>query len=122
MSRGRRRLLADLCLIVLLIALGAFLLFQRGAEGSTVEIRVNGELYGSHALSADKRIDIVKNDVLLGTAVIEDGTVRVENALCDGKDCEKSGRISEVGRCIVCLPCGVTVTVKGDGGLDGVTG
>lgn len=122
MNKGRRRLLADLCLVMLLIALGVLLLFTGGRSGSAVEIRINGELYGSYPLEADNRIEILKDGELLGVAVIEDGTVRMEEAVCPGKDCEKSGRIKESGKCIVCLPCGVTIAVTGEGGLDGVTG
>ncbi len=36
--------------------------------------------------------------------VVEDGTVRVDQADCPNQDCVDQGEISEVGRQIICLP------------------
>lgn len=49
--------------------------------------------------------------------------VWVERSSCPGQDCLHTGRITQAGQCIVCLPEQVTVLLQGgSGGPDAVLG
>lgn len=122
MKIDKKYFVRDIALIFVLLALGLLMLLPKGHKGQTVEIRVDGVLYGSYALSTDKSITIEKDGSYLGTAVIKGGKVYMKNAVCDGQDCVKRGTVWRSGQCILCLPSGISISVKGQGGLDGVTG
>jgi len=122
MNSDKKRIFRDIVLIAVLLAVGIGLVFLPQAEGNTVEIRIDGELYGSYSLREERHVPIEKDGTILGTAVIENGCVYMENAACKGKDCQKTGRISSAGRCILCLPQGIGIYVVGENELDGVTG
>ncbi len=58
------------------------------------------------------------------TLHVENGTIRVLESGCPGKDCVRQGTISLDGESIVCLPSRVIISVRSDSssGLDGVAG
>ena len=100
--------------VVLLAAAGLFLLFllPPSQSGSlTVEIRQDGQLLESLPLDQDQRIT-VEGDYT-NVILIEDGQVRVESSTCPGGDCVHSGKISRVGRSVVCLPNRVEIRIVG---------
>lgn len=94
--------------IALVIALG-------GRKGETVFVTKDGET-AAYPLGENRTIDFGSLKV-----VIEDGSVFVTGSTCPDKLCEKTGRISESGRSIVCLPAGIVVRI-GDSEFDAVTG
>ena len=53
--------------------------------------------------------------------VVSDGTVRVEDADCPDKICEKSGAISKAGQTIVCLPNRVVIKILGKGEVEAIS-
>ena len=109
-------------LIVLLLTAGIALMLLPKETGNTVELRIDGELYGSYDLNSDRSVKIEKDGALLGEAVIEQGEVYMKSAECQGGDCVKQGGISRKGQCILCLPQGISIYIVGQGELDGVTG
>ena len=87
-----------------------------------VLVTIDGELYGSYALSEDREEDI---DTKYGDnhLSIRDGFAQVTEADCPDGLCMYQGRISENGEMNVCLPHHLIVEViSGDGGgQDGVS-
>lgn len=106
----------DILLIVVLLAAGLIgLLAVRAAQsgaGATVEITVDGEVYGDYDLDKDQTIEI-KNDLGYNKVVIADGTVDVTDADCRDKICVNHAKISKDNETIICLPHKLVVEIKG---------
>ncbi len=100
-------------LVVSLIALG-ILLFNR-EEGQSVTVEVDGERVATYPLSVDGEYVLNGGTNIL---VIEGGRAYMKEAECPDKTCVKKGGVKYSGESIVCLPNRVTVTVRGDGGVD----
>lgn len=81
-------------------------------KGEEAAIYINGELYRRLPLSEDASL-VVESEFGTNTVVIERGTVRVTDADCDGKDCEKD-TISKTARSIVCLPNRLSIIIEGE--------
>lgn len=113
-SRGGRRIKNDVVFIaaLLLVAclLGAGYLLLRG-EGDTVEVTVDGKVWGVYPLDEDRRVEISvgENRNLL---IIRGGKAYVAEASCPDGICAAHRPISKEGESIVCLPNRVVVTVK----------
>lgn len=100
--------------VVALTALVVWLSYRKA--GATVEIVAEG--YAAvFPLDEDRTVEL---DGL--TVVIEGGSVYVTAASCPDKVCEHTGRIRHENQSIVCLPLRVTVTIRGDGAINGSTG
>ncbi len=121
MKLEKKHIVRDFALVFALLALAFGLSFFEGEQGNTVEIYADGRLYASYPLN-ENRSFTVETEYGKNTVVVENGTVRVSEASCGGKDCVKSGRISKTAQCISCLPNKFTVTVIGKTTVDGVTG
>ena len=115
---GGRRLRNDIIFIavllvaVSLIGLGYF--FLRG-EGDTVEVSVDGEVFGEYSLSIDREVEI-KTELGYNLLVIKNGEAEVEIASCPDGICSAHRPISKEGESIVCLPNKVVVTVRASEG------
>ncbi len=107
---------ADLVLfaLCLLAALSLPLLFGARERGSQVRVTVEGKLYGTWPLSEDARIEI-RRDGHTNILVIEDGSLRMEEADCRSQVCVRTGRVSLTGQTIVCLPARVAAEITGGG-------
>ena len=105
--------------LVLLLAIigGAMLIFRQ--EGAFVEIKVDGQIYGTYPLNENKIIEI-KTEKGYNIVVIENGTARVEDASCPDGVCSSHRPISFVGASILCIPNKVVVSIasENDEGLD----
>ncbi|MBO4421828.1 MAG: NusG domain II-containing protein [Clostridia bacterium] len=112
-----KTVLRDVILIITLLAVSAslFLIFnaKKGA-GRSFEITVNGRLYGTYPLDADRVIDVDG----LCTVEVKDGSVSVTDAACPGKQCVHSRPIRKSGERIICLPQGVVIRVSGEADAD----
>ena len=108
----------DILLIALLLALvGLTLYFALSPEeGTFAEIYLDGKLYRTVSLKEDCTVELVGLKV-----VVSDGKVRVEEATCPDKLCEKRGAISRAGESIVCLPARVVVKIAGKGEVEAIT-
>ena len=116
----------DIVMIVVLLVIagaGALYLFAFRPSGDTVQVTVDGELYGVYALSQPLTEDIRTgdDDSRLNRLVIRDGRAYVESASCPDGICAAHRPIFRQGESIVCLPHRVVITVvteHGDGSPD----
>ena len=105
--------------LILAIVVVATLVFRK--EGSSVEVTVNGKLYGKYSLAVDRTIEIRsgENGENYNILVIENGKAYVSDANCPGLDnyvfkCTNQRPIQHVGRSIACNEHGVVVSISGD--------
>ena len=122
-SAGKKKLKNDLLMIAaLLIAvslIGVCVYFFR-TDGDSVEVRVDGKLYGTYALDEDVTVEIRtgENDEHVNVLVIKDGRASISRADCPDGICSSHKPIWREGESIVCLPNRVTVTVVTDSSGD----
>jgi hypothetical protein len=100
---------------VLLVVLGAacayFYVWNR-TDGSTVEITIDGALFGTYDLTADTEISIPGGDGAVTNVLrISGGEAKMIEADCPDKLCMHQNAISLAGENIVCLPNKVVCTV-----------
>lgn len=110
----RKPRLADILLMVGLALAGAFILlmaFLMGQGGAFAEVRVNGSIYGTYALSEDRTVEI-KGEGGNNLLVIKNGKASMSEADCPDKLCVRQGEISLKGQSIICLPHKVVVEIK----------
>ena len=93
-------------------------MFFLNSDGETVQITVDGELYGEYSLHEDKTIKINETNMLR----IKDGSAKMVEADCPDQICVHQRNISKNGETIICLPNKVVVTVcSGESShLDGI--
>lgn len=98
-------------LLIFALAGGTLLLFRE--EGSSVEVKIDGELYGVYSLSKDQRIEIRtgENGEQYNVLVIKDGRAYVESASCPDGICASHRPISYKGASIICLPNKVVIAI-----------
>ena len=106
----------DVVMIILLLVLagaGALYLFAFRGSGDTVNVTVDGELYGVYALS-EPRVEEIRTEEdgsRLNRLVIRDGKAYVESASCPDGICAAHRPVFRRGESIVCLPHRVVITV-----------
>ena len=110
--------------IVLLLAAGVFLIpsFTKKETGDAY-IYTGGELYGIYDLSVATDIHIVNDNGIVNDIEISNGTVRMKNATCPGKQCMAAGYISRNNESICCAPAGLIIVIRSsrEDGYDAVT-
>lgn len=105
-------------LLILAIIGGCLLLFRK--EGSSVKITIDGQPFGIYSLNENQTVE-VRTEKGYNTVIIENGTVRVEEASCPDGICSSHRPIRFSGSSIICLPNKVVVSIDGEqneGGLD----
>ena len=111
---NKRRLFADLLLVLALLAvsLSAFFIIRHAKEaGRVVAVLTDGEYVCEYSLLDDGEYPINGGTNLL---VIEGGEAYIASADCPDRLCVRSGRISLVGDRVVCLPNRVVIEIRGD--------
>ncbi len=106
---------ADIVLLCLLLVLGLVLsipAITQGSGGSSVVVRVDGEIYGTYSLTENRTITVNANGHL-NKININDGKVQMSEADCHNQLCVKQGSISAGNQVIVCLPNRVIVEIIG---------
>jgi len=111
---------ADVALFAALVLIGLAslgFLINGSSTGSTVNVTVDGEAYGSYPLSIDRVIDV---DTEFGhnQITISGGKVWISETDCSGHDCEHFGKISLAKQSIMCLPHRLIVTISGKTDVD----
>lgn len=107
--------------LALAAAVSAFFWFPGQSGEVLVELRQDGQLLGQYPLTQDRTVTV--GGEYTNTVVIENGAVWVETATCPGADCVHSGKISDPGRSIVCLPNRLEIRLVGGAGeVDMVVG
>ena len=99
------------CIAVLIIVSYGLRIHSMMNNGSTIEITVDGKVYGRYALEQDQRIPVEIDDETKNIVVIADGEAYMAEASCPDKLCIHQGRIESRSQSIVCLPNRVIVTV-----------
>ena len=112
LSPGKGDLAAVAAVLGAALALAAAFFLPRDATGQVlVEIRQDGAVVETCPLSQNRRIRVEED--YTNVIVVQDGAVWVESATCPGEDCVHSGKISQKGRSIVCLPNRVEIRLVG---------
>ena len=113
----------DVLLFVVLVALTLVLTATafgiRGKVGGTARIYVDNVLVKEMDLSKNDRY-VLETDEGYNIIVVQNGSVKVEEADCNDHTCVRQGKINRTGQTIICLPHGVKIVVlgKGQGGSD----
>lgn len=112
----------DIIIIIFLICLSLIpelifgVVLGKNYNRTYAEISVNGNILKKILLSehrGDEKIDI-KTASGYNTLEIKDQSIKVIDADCRDKICEKSDFISEPGQIIVCLPHKLMIEIKSD--------
>lgn len=109
----RKKLLRDIILIVVILAVGVVLLIvtgNHGKAGSYAIVMVRNNEIARYSLSTDGIYTINGGT---NTIEIKDGKVRMTEAECPNHLCVRQGWISFSGQSIVCLPNELSVTITG---------
>ncbi len=80
-----------------------------GGDGAEAVIRCGDETH-TVSLSTDREFTLE----ICGDTVFEisDGRIRIKNALCPDKHCEKTGFISSPSESIICVPEKIIITIN----------
>ena len=108
-----KKLLADLTLVLSLIVVGLFIFLMMElfkTPGAYVSVSVDGGESRLYPLDVDAEYSLNGGTNVL---VIKDGRAYMSHADCPDKVCVNSGRISNTGEKIICLPYKVFITVVG---------
>ena len=108
----------DFVLIGTLILASLAVFFLPKEPGKTVAVSVNGQTIATLPLDVDT-VYLLPDGC--GKVVIENGTVRMEEATCRDKICEHTGSVSRQGQTILCLPNRVCLKISGQE-VDAVVG
>ncbi len=111
----------DIVLISTIAVLALLLYFLFGyvfslESASSVQITVDGELYGEYKFSqiTDEKIIDVNTEFGRNTVIIDKGGAYVSYADCPDKVDVYSGRITNPGQIIICVPNRLSVQILGD--------
>ena len=116
---NRKRLLRDIVLILIILALSTLILIvtrSRKEQGAYVIVMVENTEIARYSMTVNGIYDINANNGKTNRIEIRDGRVRMIEASCPNHLCIRQSWISLEGQSIVCLPNKVIVTVHGTGG------
>ena len=100
--------------------------FSKSSSHRTAHIYLDGKLVESVDMETLKEPleKVIRCGKGYNTVRIDHDSVCVIDADCSGKDCVRSGKITQAGRPIACLPHHLLVIIQeeADTGYDGITG
>ena len=97
--------------IAVALILLVILKFANQESGTQIEIRVNGQTYGTYDLSRNQEIT-VDTEYGHNLVVIADGQAYMSEADCPDGYCKNQGKISHENETIVCLPHKLVVEIQ----------
>jgi hypothetical protein len=108
-------ILIGILLIIAVISYGAMTIWQKSntLDEAYVEVKLNGEIYGTYPLDEDLIQVIETADGEYNTLVIENGQASISEATCPDKICVNHRAVHYAGESVICLPHKLTVTVVG---------
>ena len=106
----------DFLLVALLLTLCFTPIFFIGQSGKTAEISINGVV--DYVLKLDEETTITLENI--GTVIVKDGKIHIENTTCNDHSCEKTGEIYRSGQSIICLPNRLVIRISGNSEVDGI--
>lgn len=106
--------------IVLLGSIAAAVIINLSGRGLRTAVIQCGDV--RHELALDKD-GLFRFDGIDAGFEVKNGKIRLTNASCPDKICEKTGYIGSSGQSIICVPNKITVAVVGsDGSVDVTVG
>lgn len=99
----------DFAIIALVLVL-ALIWSSASHKGGVAAVYIDGELYRKMPLDKDAQL-VINSEFGTNTLIIEEGTARVVNSDCPGRQCEKT-TVSETARSIVCLPNRLSIIIE----------
>lgn len=120
MSHPKKKFtLGDLCVIILLAVVCAgtfFFSFFGKHDASSFTVKAEDETIVC-SLSDEREFSLESNGYCL-TVIVNDGTVSVVSSDCPDKICVTTGKISEPGQAIICIPARVVIEISEGGESD----
>ena len=114
MKKNDLILIFGILILSLFFYLGMLIWQKSHADDSAyVEVKIDGEIYGTYPLDEDIRERIESADGGYNILVISDGKASIEEANCPDKICVNHRAVHYSGDSVVCLPHKLTVTVVG---------
>ncbi len=97
--------------IVACLAVAVLLCFLpgNGGDASCAEVYLNGKQIKTVDLTKDQTF--VVSDRYENVITVKNGEIFVSASDCPGEDCVHSGKISTLGRILVCLPNGLEIRI-----------
>lgn len=97
--------------LVVFLAVAVLLCFlpKDGKDAYYAEVYLNGKLVKTVDLNKAQSFSVT--DRYENRIVVEEGKIFIAESNCPGKDCVHSGKISTLGRILVCLPNGLEIRV-----------
>ena len=106
--------------IILLGSIAAIFIMNRSGNGSQTAVICCGDVRHELALDED---GLFRFDGIDAEFEVKNGKIRMTEASCPDKICEKTGYIGSSGQSIICVPNKITVAVVGsDEGTDVTVG
>lgn len=101
--------------VLFLVAVGIWIFGNRvlTKQGSYVQVRVDGEIYGTYELDEEQTIDIKIKEKTTNILQIEDGKADMMSADCPDQLCVHQNSISKENQTIVCLPNKIVAEIIG---------
>lgn len=111
-SQGKKRLIAELILVVLVlaVALPFVIFYATRPEGAAARVIVDGKLVGEYSLSVNAEYHLNGGTNIL---VIEDGKAYVSYADCPKQFCVNEGKKYKSGQTIACRHNKVVIEIVG---------
>ena len=108
-------ILIGILLIIAVLSYGIISFWQKSntKDDAYVEVKLDGEVYGTYPLDEDIVQVIETSDGEYNTLVIENGQASISEATCPDKICVHHRGIHYAGESVICLPHKLTVTVIG---------
>ncbi|MPM74401.1 hypothetical protein SDC9_121389 [bioreactor metagenome] len=111
---GRRDLILIGAIALLALALFGVSRLLNAGPAEMVVVTVDSQEYARLPLKEDARLLITAQRGQTNLLVIENSTARISEASCSNQVCVNTGRISEAGEIIVCLPHKVVVSIESE--------
>lgn len=105
MKKNDKILILIVCVIATLF--GGYHFLKKDVGVGTVEVQIDGSVYGIYSLQNDQVVDIDEHNQMK----IEDGTVTMTWATCPDQICVEHRAISREGESIICLPNKVVLSI-----------
>lgn len=103
--------------LIILGSLAVIFLLKNTRGGSKTAVITCGDIRRELSTETD---GVFRFEGIDAEFEVKDGKIRLINASCPDKLCEKTGFIGSPGQSIICVPNKITVSVGGDSGKESV--
>lgn len=124
-AKSNKFWLGVLATLLVISALGAWLVMTRTGTGTTAVITLDGtevERIDLARVTQTYTLSCTGKSGITNVVEVQPGAIRVKEADCPDRICVKQGWIRTGVAPLVCLPNALTITIEGgDSGLDGMS-